>query len=306
MSQQTEQGDRWPPSVGVLGLGIMGSAFARNLVKAGRQVIGFDPDPAQRRKAGEMGVVIVESPAGVAEKADLLLSSLPAPQALDNNITEITSIESDRLDGLIMAELSTLSLECKSGNRDRLAAAGIPLLDCPISGTGAQAATGDIAIYASGEAASWKKCEPVFEDFSRACHYLGEFGNGTRVKLIANLLVAIHNVAAAEAVLLGERCGIDLAMLCKVIASGGGTSRVFELRSPMMIRDEYEPATMKLDVWQKDLDLIRGFAEEYGIATPLFSASAKLYQSALADGRGQQDTAAVCSVLRNMASSDTG
>ena len=200
-----------------------------------------------------------------------------------------------------MAELSTLSLECKSANRDRLAAAGIPLLDCPISGTGAMAATGDIAVYASGDAASWKKCEPVFAGFSRAGHYLGEFGNGTRAKLISNLLVAVHNVAAAEAVLLGERCGMDLEQLCEVIASGGGTSRVFEVRSPMMVRDEYEPATMKLEVWQKDLDLIREFAEQHGVTTPLFSASTGLYQSAVADGRGKQDTAAVCSVLRGMA-----
>ena len=301
MTQQSEQGDSWPRSVGILGLGIMGSSFTRNLVKAGRQVIGFDPDPAQCRKAGETGVVIVESATDVAVKVDLLLSSLPAAKALDDNVTDIVNVETGQLDGLVMAELSTLSLECKSANRDRLAAAGITLLDCPISGTGSQAVTGDIAIYASGDAASWEKCKPVFADFSRAGHYLGEFGNGTRAKLIANLLVAIHNVATAEAVILGERCGIDLAMLCEVIASGGGTSRVFELRSPLMIRDEYEPATMKLDVWQKDLDLIREFAEKYGVTTPLFSASAGLYESAIADGRGHQDTAAVCSVLRSMA-----
>ena len=300
MTQHTEQDNRWPRSVGILGLGIMGSAFARNLIKAGHQVVGFDPDPVQCRKAGKMGVVIVESPTAVAVKTDLLLSSLPGPQALDDNVAEIVNIETGRLGGLIMAELSTLSLECKTANRDRLATAGIPLLDCPISGTGAMAATGDIAVYASGESAGWEKCEPVFAGFSRARHYLGEFGNGTRAKLISNLLVAIHNVAAAEAVLLGERCGMDLDMLCEVIASGGGTSRVFEVRSPMMVRDEYEPATMKLDVWQKDLTLIREFAEQYGVTTPLFSASTKLYQSAVADGRGHQDTAAVCSVLRSM------
>ena len=279
----------------------MGSSFARNLVKAGYRVIGFDPDPAQGRKAGNAGVIIAGSVTDVALQANLLLSSLPGPGALDDDVTEISAIEPGRLGGLIMAELSTLSLECKSANRDRLAAAGIPLLDCPISGTGAMAATGDIAVYASGDAASWKKCEPVFAGFSRASHYLGDFGNGTRAKLISNLLVAIHNVAAAEAVLLGERCGMDLDTLCEVIASGGGASRVFEVRSPMMVRDEYEPATMKLDVWQKDLDLIREFAEQHGVTTPLFSASTDLYRSALAEGRGKQDTAAVCSVLRGMA-----
>ncbi|MCP4924913.1 MAG: NAD(P)-dependent oxidoreductase [Gammaproteobacteria bacterium] len=306
MTKQPGQGADWPQIVGVLGLGIMGSSIARHLVTAGRQVVGYDPDPAQCRKARETGVVIVESPTAAAEQADLLLSSLPSGQALDDVVAAITSMESRQLDGLVMVDLSTLSLDCKVNNRDRLAAVGVPLLDCPISGTGAQAATGDIAIFASGASTDWEKCRPVFADFARADHYLGEFGNGTTAKLIANLLVAIHNVATAEAIVLGERSGLDLTTLCEVIASGGGTSRVFELRSPLMIRDEYEPATMKLDVWQKDLDLISEFATKYGVTTPLFSASSALYESALADGRGQQDTAAVCSVIRDMVDRESG
>ena len=129
----------------------MGSSIARHLAAAGRHVVGYDPDPEQCGKAEATGVQIVPSAKAAAQRVDLLLSSLPSAEALDEDVGEIASVETAQLDGFIMAELSTLSLECKTANRDRLAGVGIPLLDCPISGTGAQAATADIAIYASGE-----------------------------------------------------------------------------------------------------------------------------------------------------------
>jgi putative dehydrogenase len=200
--------------------------------------------------------------------------------------------------GLIIAELSTLPLDCKQRNRERLRAAGMTLLDCPLSGTGAQAATGDLVIYASGEREACEACAPVFEGFGRKHYYLGEFGHGTKMKLVANLLVAIHNVATAEAMVLGMQAGLDAATLCEVAGSGAGGSRVLELRGPMMVRGEYEPATMKLDIWQKDMALIAEFARAMGVETPLFSAAAPVYDAALAAGLGQQDTAAVCAVLQ--------
>ena len=138
----------------------------------------------------------------------------------------------------------------------------------------------------------------MFDGFGRKHYYLGEFGNGTKMKFVANLLVAIHNVAAAEAVVLGMQTGLDAATLCEIAGAGAGGSRVLELRGPMMVAGQYEPATMKLDVWQKDMALIDEFARAAGVETPLFSAAAPLYDAAIAAGFGQQDTAAVCAVLQ--------
>jgi 3-hydroxyisobutyrate dehydrogenase-like beta-hydroxyacid dehydrogenase len=137
--------------------------------------------------------------------------------------------------------------------------------------------------------------------FARSHHYLGEFGNGSKMKYVANLLVAIHNVAAAEAFVLGMKAGLAPEAIYEVIGSGGGTSRMFEVRGPMMVEGSYHRATMKVDVWQKDLQIITDFARELGCPVPLFAAAAQLYAAALAQGRAKEDTAAVCAVLESMA-----
>ena len=292
--------DEFSGPIGMLGLGIMGSAIAHNLVKAGRSVIGYDPDETCRAKAIAIGVNVQNDALHVAEQCELILLSLPDSEALDDSVNAILSRPESHYAGRIMVELSTLDLQCKMRNRDRLAQVGIALLDCPISGTGAQALIGDVAIYASGDEVAHQRCVPVFQDFARSIHFLGEFGQGIKMKFVANLLVAIHNVATAEAIVLGTRCGLDPDTLCEVIGAGAGSSRIFELRSSLMANGVYDRPTMKLDVWQKDMALIANFAEEIGAPTPLFSATEPLYKTALDNGLGQQDTAAVCVVLQEM------
>ncbi len=219
------------------------------------------------------------------------MTSLPAEDALTAVVDGV--LEAPRRPGQALVELSTLSLACKQREFDRLAAAGIAMLDTPISGTGAQAAAGDIVLYVSGDEDLSQRCLGVFADFSRKAIHLGPFGAGTKMKLVANLLVAIHNVAAAEALSLGLRCGLDPASLCDVLSAGAGQSRMLEVRGPMMVQGAYEPPTMKLTVWQKDMRLIKAFAHETGAATPLFDTTIPLYLAAVAEGHGQMDTAAV-------------
>ena len=109
------------------------------------------------------------------------------------------------------------------------------MLDCPISGTGSQAKVKDIVVYASGDARAIRKLKPLFAGFSRGVHDLGAFGNASRMKYVANLLVAIHNVATAEAMVLGMKAGLDPKAIFETIKTGAGNSRVFELRGPMMV-----------------------------------------------------------------------
>ena len=182
-----------------------------------------------------------------------------------------------------------------------LEAAGHIPLDCPISGTGAQAKTRDLVIYASGDSDAVAAVQPFFGAFARAAHDLGAYGNGSRMKYVANLLVAIHNVASAEAMVLGMKAGLDPRQVVELVGAGVGTSRVFELRAPMMAAAEYEPATMKISVWQKDMAIIGQFASSLGVPTPLLSACIPVYASAMALGHGLHDTAAVCDVLERMA-----
>ncbi len=287
--------------VGQVGLGIMGGAFATHLLAAKFGVMGFDPDQKARAAHVKRGGDSAASGADVARQCAVVITSLPSIKACEVAFFGKNGIAAGARKGLIVIEASTMPLEVKHDIRTRCAAQGITVLDCPISGTGAQAAAKDISVYASGDAAAVKRCAAVFKGFARSMHYCGEFGNGSKLKFIANLMVTIHNVSAAEAMVMGLKSGLDLNLLYKVIKDGAGTSRMFEVRGPMMIKGDYRAATMKCEVYQKDIDIIGAFAAGLNIPVPLFEASKAYYSSALSQGYAKEDTAAVCAVLEQMA-----
>jgi L-threonate 2-dehydrogenase len=285
-------------TVGIIGLGIMGGAFAQNLVAAGWRVIGYDIDAARRRAMARAGVEIAADAADVAKKARDIIISLPNPAALASTVAAIAKAGVPRR---VIIEASTFTIEDKAKAAAVLHKAGHVLLDCPISGTGAQAKTRDLVIYASGGSAEIKRLRPMFAAFSRGVYDLGAFGNGSRMKYVANLLVAINNVASAEAMVLGMKAGLPPQVVCDLVKAGAANSRVFELRAPMMVKNNYKDATMKISVWQKDMDVIGSYAKEIHVPTPMFDASKAIYNKALTGGRGPEDTAAVCAVLEEMA-----
>lgn len=285
-------------NVAVIGLGIMGGAIARNLAAAGFAVSGYDVAAGRMEAAAKDGVRRANSAAGAVGGAAVALTSLPGVAALDATVAELAAQPQP---GLIVIEISTLPIEAKEAARDRLAAAGMTLLDCPLSGTGAQAAARDLAVYASGDAAAFERCRAVFDGFARVTHYLGAFGNGSRMKFVANLLVAVHNVAAAEAIVLGTKAGLDPQRILEVIGSGAGTSRIFELRGPMMAAGIYTPPTATMHVLQKDSGIIADFARALGVATPTLDAAAPLYDEAEQAGYAEQDVGAVHAVLARRA-----
>ncbi|MET0924653.1 MAG: NAD(P)-dependent oxidoreductase [Xanthobacteraceae bacterium] len=285
-------------AVGIVGLGIMGGAFAENLVAAGWRVVGYDIDPARRRAMARAGVEIASDAKSLAAAVPTIITSLPKPSALDQTVAAIVAA---RVPTRVIVEASTFRMEDKAKAERALRKAGHVLLDCPVSGTGSQAKTKDLVIYASGDSKAIGKLRPMFAGFSRAVHDLGAFGNGSRMKYVANLLVAINNVATAEAMVLGLKSGLDPKTVFEMVTSGAGNSRVFELRAPMMVKDRYDDATMKVSVWQKDMAVIGEFARQLDCPTPMFDATVPLYNKAMRSGHAEHDTAAVCAVLEQMA-----
>ena len=283
--------------IGVIGLGVMGGAFARHLAGAGWEVIGFDIEADRNREARAAGVEIAHSAEEVAEMAGDVITSLPTARAVLDAATVIARATPP---ARTVAETSTLSLGDKLEVERILLEAGHTALDCPMSGTGAQAAVKDLVVYASGDPTAIERLRPAFAAFTRKIWDLGAFGNGSKMKFIANHLVAIHNVAAAEAMVLAMKAGLDADRVVEVIGSGAGTSRMFELRAPMMAANTYLPATARLAIFKKDLTVIGDFASGLACPTPLFDLSASLYTAALAMGRDAEDTAAVCAVLEKM------
>ena len=288
-------------TVGVIGLGIMGSAMSANLLKSGFSVVGYDVEPNQTESLVRRGGMAAVSCREVAEKADVMLTALPSIRAIREVIHGKDGLLDALAPGLVVIESSTFSLEIKQEAQEALQSVEIELLDCPLSGTGAQAVTKDLIVFASGDRQSCERCGPVFDGFSRGHHYIGEFGAGSRMKFIANLLVTIHNVAAAEALVLGRKSGLDPELVLKVVSDGAGSSRMLEVRGPMMVAGNYDEATMKMDIYQKDINIINAFANGLQCPTPLMSAASEIYKAGLAQGLAKQDTASVCAVLEHMA-----
>lgn len=275
--------------------------MARHLLAAGRPVVGFDVAEAPTKEFSEAGGSALEDVAAIAAAADVVILSLPSVTAFEDVIDRLAAATGVRARAI--ADTSTMPLDIKVQARERLAASGTELLDCPISGTGAQMAAMDAVFYTSGDAEALTLVEPVLADCGKGVFSLGAFGNGTRLKLVANHLVTIHNASAAEAMALARHGGIDPEVALPALVAGAGTSRMLELRGPMMVSGEYAPATMKVEVFMKDVEIITDFARKAGVPLPVFAAAAQLHLAALACGMGTLDTAAVHAVIERLAGS---
>ena len=286
--------------VGFIGLGTMGSALSAHLLTAGWRVTGYDIAAARLAAHTGRGGEAATGPAGAAT-GDVVVTSLPTAQALLDVAAGEGGLASAPRPGLVVIETSTLPLAVKRQARDALAAQDIVLLDCPLSGTGGQALAKDVVAYLSGPAQAKALALPVLRAMTRGVHDVGDFGNGSAVKFIANLLVAIHNVAAAEALVLAERAGLDLAAVLTAVADGAGSSDMFEVRGPAMAAADYGGPGVTTTVFAKDLEIIAGFAKDTGTPTPLFALAATFYAAALAQGHAGDDTACVHAVLRGLA-----
>jgi 3-hydroxyisobutyrate dehydrogenase-like beta-hydroxyacid dehydrogenase len=288
----------------MIGLGIMGSAMSANLVGAGFTVLGHDISAEAMRRFSEAGGQPMGSAVDVAAGAEIVLTSLPSVTAMDMVVAGIA-----RAPGRcrILVETSTFPLDDKERVRRVLEQVDITMLDAPLSGSGSQARLRDVLVYASGPREAYDACLPVFRGFSRAPHYLGPFGNGMKMKFVANLLVAIHTAAAGEAFALARKAGLDPAQMFEVVADGAGGSRALQVRGRMLIEDRYDQIeTMPLELWRKDMRAIADFVASLACPTPMFSASVPLFNAAVASGLGEQDTAAVCAVIETMAGLRSG
>ena len=276
-------------TVGVIGLGIMGGAFAKNMAADGWRVIGYDISAAARRAAQRAGVELAKSAVDVAAKAPIILTSLPKPAALIDTARKIAGAKLTRK---LIVEMSTFAITDKERAQAILRKAGHTLLDTPVSGTGAQAATRDLVFYASGDARAIARVQPILQAFGRRAYDVGAFGNGSKMKYVANLLVAINNVATAEAMVLGMKAGLPPKLIFDLITAGAGTSRIFELRGPMMVKNDYKNVTMKIDVWDKDMSVIGGYARKIRCRRRCSMPGKPVYLMAQKSGLGARTTPA--------------
>lgn len=291
------------PTIGVIGLGIMGGAMAEALLESGYRVLGFDVRPAARQRLARAGGKPVRSSSEVAARAQIVITALATASSFDDVMSRIAAVRRKAAQPpLVVIETSTLPLEDKERARRLLARSGTVLLDCPISGTAVRMKQGAWTVFVSGSAAAAKRIAPVLAVFTRNAPYVGAFGNGTKMKFVANHLVAILNVAVGESLTFARAMGLDARAVWAMFADSPVIgSGVYKLRGRLMVERVYQPATMKVEVWQKDMQVIGDTARLLGCPTPLFSACAPIYNAAIAHGLAEHDTASVAEVLGELA-----
>jgi len=282
--------------VGIIGMGIMGGAMASNILRAGHRAVGYDVDGDKVEALVGEGLVPAGSVTGVASTAEVVVLSLPSADAL-HEVTE--ELAGSGAADVLCIETGTLPLADKIAARARLDEVGLELMDAPLSGTGIQARNATLVVLASGSREGFDIARPIFDAIGRSSHYLGEFGNGSKMKYIANLLVAVHNLATAEAHALGIAAGMDPRVVQEVMEDGVGSSKIFEIRGPMMVADDYPPAA-RLDIIRKDAGLIADYARSVGAPTPLLDVALGVYEDASAAGLGDLDAAALLRHLEKL------
>ena len=285
----------------VVGLGIMGSAMAQHLLDRGFAVLGYDVDAERVRELEGAGGRALSSAREAGERADVVLTSLPSAAAALDVCAELAA---GARQGLVVVETSTLPHDVKDRCRELLGRAGAALLDCPLSGTGAQARVRDVVVYGSGDEEAFERARPVLDAFSRSVRYLGPFGTGSTMKLVANLLVAVHNAATAEAFALGEAAGLDPQQLYDTIRDGAGNSVIFDKRGRLMVDRVYRPPTATISMFVKDTGLIAEFADRLGLELPVLEATRPLYRRAVEHGLADADAAALLETMARQ--SDSG
>jgi L-threonate 2-dehydrogenase len=277
--------------VGMIGLGKMGMPIARNLMERGFDVVGY------RRRGSpdlvEAGGTVVGSPAEVAARADVLLSILPDARAVEEVICGVNGTLTTLTPGTVHIEMSTLDVTQKLRIRDAVRGKGGDLLDCPISGSPGMVAPRLATTFASGAQGSIDAVRAVLDAISGPWVYTGAFGTGAHLKYIANLLLAVHTVAAAEAMALARRSGLDLELVQSTLDSSIAASAIWKQRGPLMQQRAWTPAPGPIEVLHPILEQIEDYLSGIGLTAPVFASAKSVFDKALADGWGDLDIAAV-------------
>ena len=276
--------------IGLVGLGIMGTAYAKNFIAAGQSVAGADPSEDARVRCAALGAEVYETTGCWLRECDIVITSLVSPTVLQD---VATALARELSPGQVVVETGTFSMSDKQKARNVLEAAGVILLDCTISGTGVQADNKDIIFMASGPNDAKNTARPFLEMISKKVIDAGDFGGGTRLKLVANHAVALHNVAAAETLNYAVKMGLDKDVVYDLLSTGAGQSKMSDLRMPLMMSGAYEPATATLMMFKKDLQIIADDIKQTGAHAPLFDACVDLYKQADAALPECLDTASV-------------
>ena len=284
-------------TIGSIGLGAMGGSYAKFLIEDNYTVYGVDPDTQNAEIFTSSGGLLLNNISDLVDKCNVIILSLPTVPIFKEVINKI-EVNGRSNESKILIDMNTISLDDKIETKKKLEKLNISMVDAPVSGTGAQAKVKDIVVMSSGDKAIVDKCDDIFRSFSKQNIYVGDFGNGIKFKILANLLVTVHNTVTAEALLLGQKAGLEEKMIYQVLNAGAATSVMLDKRMPLMINKNYEPATASMRIFLKDIDVITDYLKSNNLNSPTFEAAANLYNQSKENIPITHDTAAIYEQLK--------
>ena len=287
--------------IGFIGLGVLGSAMAPNLIESGFQVIGYDIRPKTLQELELLGMQIANSPCDVASQCNVLITCLPTVDVLLDVFGGHDGIDKADKAGQIVIEASTFPVEDKEKAKSLMEHVGKEMLDCPVSGNRILAVKKQLTAFASGNETTYHDVEKVIQGFANKTFYVGPFGNGMKMKFCANILNLVHNSVAAEVMVLGMKSGLDPELMHKVISGSGSSSSMFETRGAMMANNNYQHQGMNFSTPIKDSRFISDHAHKMQVPTPIYHVALQSYYAAIAQGHFDEDAAAVCAAMERAA-----
>lgn len=285
--------------VGFVGLGIMGAPMAANLLRAGFIVTVWNRSPSRTQPLIEAGAVGADSPADVAAASEVTISCVTNSGDVEEVALGPGGVIEGAAPGSVYIDCSTISPETARKVAAALDAKGVAMLDAPVSGGDVGAQAGTLAIMAGGDAATFERCLPVLQSMGKTIVHVGPNGAGQVVKLCNQVAGGLNLLAAAEAVGLARRAGVDPEKMLEVVSAGAAGSWMLSNLAPRAVRGDYAPGFM-VDLMQKDLRLVLDAAHETHTPLPGTALVSQLFQSIQADGRGRDGTQSLIDAIAKL------
>ena len=286
--------------IGIIGVGLLGSAVASRLLKGGFMVAAYDSRPEQVKALQAQGLIAAASIAEVAAEADAVFTILPSLESVETTILGTGGLIETAPQNCTVIQMSTVSPNLTRRLGNAVAAKTLGFLDAPMSGTSAMVERGDCAIFVAGDRSRAEACQPIFDAIARKTHYVGDAGMASLAKLATNLLVGLNTAALAEALVLSAKGGLAPGVLVEILKESAGASKMVDVRGPLMVSRRFDPQ-MKIDLFLKDFKLILEEGRRLEVPLPLTSVTQQLATATAVAGRGEEDLAAIVTTLERLA-----
>jgi len=286
--------------VGIVGMGLLGSAVAGVLIQAGYQVIGCDVVPERVAVLTKQGGRPGGSPKEVARLAGVVFTVLPTLVSVEEAIAGPGGVLEGAGADTTIIQMSTISPSLATRMEEATKARGAAFLDAPVSGTSSMVARRDCVVTVGGDRAAFERCLPVLDALAKRVFHVGPCGMGSYLKLVTNLIMGLNGMVLAEGLTLARAAGLDPVQTLEILRHGAAASKILEVRGPLMVEGRFDPL-MKIDLFLKDIRLMLDAGQELNVPLPLTGMMQQLYTAALAGGQAKEDLSGIIRLYEEMA-----